>query len=65
MTSDYAREIQIAEGLARQAGQLAMRYRDGDLRIELKDGDEPVTVADHKASELIIAGLSRAFRADA
>lgn len=41
-----------------------MRYRDGDLRVELKPGDEPVTVADHHSSDLITRGLREAFPDD-
>ena len=28
-------------------------------RVELKPGDEPVTIADRRASEMIVAGLAR------
>jgi 3'(2'), 5'-bisphosphate nucleotidase len=60
----YSRELETAIRLARSAGALALRYRDGDLRVELKPGDEPVTVADRKASELIVSGLHSAFPGD-
>lgn len=43
---------------------VALRYRDGDLRVELKPGDEPVTVADMACSKLIVAGLVEAFPDD-
>lgn len=60
----FQREIDTARRLAREAGQLALRYREGDLRVELKAGDEPVTAADRAASKLIVAGLSEAFPND-
>jgi 3'(2'), 5'-bisphosphate nucleotidase len=63
--SAYARELAVAEELARAAGEAVMAVRrGGDLGIELKPGDEPVTVADRAASELIVAGLAAAFPDD-
>jgi len=60
----YARELEIAERLGRQAGSVALRYRDGDLRVELKADDEPVTVADRASSDIIVRGLREAFPDD-
>src|SRR5262249_15142000 len=60
----FAREIAIASALARAAGALILRYRDGDLRVELKDGDEPVTIADKNSSDLIVRGLRDEFPQD-
>lgn len=64
MESPYDKEIQVARRLAREAGILAMKYRDGELEIEMKDGDEPVTVADRKSSEHVVRGLEQAFPDD-
>jgi len=62
---DYARELSVAAQLAAETGPLVMRYFHGDdLTVEMKPGDEPVTVADRAASELIVAGMSRAFADD-
>ncbi len=58
------RELEVALALAREAGAEAVRLRDGGLVIEMKPGDEPVTHADKRASELILAGLARAFPDD-
>jgi len=60
----FARELEVAERLAREAGTVALRYREGDLRVELKAGDEPVTVADRASSDIIVSGLSEAFPDD-
>ena len=60
----YDEEVRVATRLARAAGGVAMGYRDGDLRVELKPGDEPVTVADRRSSELITHGLREAFPDD-
>jgi len=58
-------ELEVATKLAREAGEVAVKIRDrGALGVELKPGDEPVTLADRAASELIVAGLAAAFPAD-
>jgi 3'(2'), 5'-bisphosphate nucleotidase len=60
-----ARELDIALELAQKAGDEVVRIRTaGALGVEMKLGDEPVTIADRLASELIVAGLSAAFPGD-
>lgn len=61
---DYQREVDVARRLAREAGVLAAKYRDGDLDVQMKLGDEPVTIADREASRLIVSGLEEAFPDD-
>jgi 3'(2'), 5'-bisphosphate nucleotidase len=63
--ADYASELACAIALARQAGALVASLRSGELGVELKPGDEPVTIADRRASELIVAGVQAAFPHDA
>ena len=59
------RELEVAMLLARTAGVEVVRIRDGGgLGVELKPGDEPVTLADTAASEMIVAGLRAAFPDD-
>lgn len=57
-------ELEAALSLAREAGVEVVRMRAGALSVEMKPGDEPVTVADRAANELLVRGLSRAFPAD-
>ena len=64
MTDRLARELAVALELAREAGAEVVRLRTGNLCVEMKPGDEPVTIADRRASELILAGLARAFPED-
>jgi 3'(2'), 5'-bisphosphate nucleotidase len=59
-----ARELQVASRLARQAGAVALDFHGGELKVELKPGNEPVTVADKQASDLIVSGLRQAFPDD-
>ena len=57
-TTNYSTELKVALALARDAGAEVVRIRDGGaLGIEMKPGDEPVTIADRKASDMIVAGL--------
>jgi 3'(2'), 5'-bisphosphate nucleotidase len=58
------RELAVALDLARRAGVDVVRMRQGELGVELKPGDEPVTLADRHASALIVAGLTAAFPDD-
>ena len=51
--------------LARIAGTEVVRLRNGELTVDMKPGDEPVTAADRRANELIVAGLAAAFPTDA
>jgi len=61
----FEREVAQAIELARLAGTEVMRMQRGELQVEMKPGDEPVTVADRRASELIVEGLLAAFPDDA
>ncbi|MEZ4368552.1 MAG: 3'(2'),5'-bisphosphate nucleotidase CysQ [Kofleriaceae bacterium] len=64
-SSPLGDELATAWRLAHEAGALAVAIRDGaDLQIERKAGDEPVTIADHQASAIIVAGLRAAFPDD-
>ena len=51
------RELERAKELARIAGTEVRRMQSGELEVEMKPGDEPVSVADRRASEIIVAGL--------
>lgn len=60
----YGRELACILELARVAGAEVVKLRFGGLDVEMKAGDEPVTVADRRASELIVQGLEAAFPGD-
>src|SRR6185295_15105396 len=57
-------ELARAIELARIAGIEVMRMQRGELQVEMKPGDEPVTVADRRASDLIVSGLATSFPGD-
>ena len=57
-------ELICAIDLARRAGAEVIALRGGELGVEMKAGNEPVSVADRRASALIVAGLAARFPAD-
>jgi 3'(2'), 5'-bisphosphate nucleotidase len=61
LDGELGKELATALALARAAGVEVMRLRGGELDVEMKKGDEPVTVADKRASEIIVEGLTKAF----
>jgi 3'(2'), 5'-bisphosphate nucleotidase len=59
----YLREVEVARDLARRAGEIVMAVR-GDLGVEMKAGNEPVTIADKKAAAFLVDELGKAFPGD-
>ena len=57
-------ELDVAVELARRAGAAIMEYYRQGVSPEYKPGDEPVTVADRAADEIISDGLRAAFPGD-
>src|ERR1017187_3689985 len=62
--SSYEKELAVAQRLARQAGDFALQYRKGEIEIENKSDESPVTVADKEGEKIIVAGLLEAFPED-
>ena len=62
--SAYEKELEVAQKLARQAGDWALQYRKGEIQIENKADESPVTVADKEGEKTIVAGLTAAFPED-
>lgn len=65
----YKKELEVAQSLARQAGELILEYYAKEIIAEEKLGVdnfyEPVTEADRMASRVIVDGLTEAFPDDA
>lgn len=61
-------ELRVATKIAQEAGALLLRYYAEGVEVKEKIGAdnmvEPVTIADKRASELIIKGLREAFPED-
>jgi len=62
---DFQRELQTAEAIAREAGELVMGYYRGNYEVDLKGGTEPVTEADRAANDHIVRRLREEFPDDA
>src|SRR5580658_4592984 len=60
----YQKELTIGSEIARKAGDLALKIREGDIRVESKSDESPVTIADRECEKLIVAELQRAFPED-
>ena len=65
MTIDDRRQLEIARAIAVEAAALVAVYRSGELIIDSKAGDEPVTDADRAANALIVGKLRQEFPDDA
>ena len=61
---ELGREVAVAQQLGGEAGVLVMKYHGSKLTVERKEGNEPVTIADREASDLIVGGLRAAFPDD-
>lgn len=61
----YENELEIAHRIALEAAALVRGYHGGQVRVERKEENEPVTEADRLASDLIVRRLREAFPRDA
>ena len=65
MNTEWRIRYVAAVEAARRAGQLALRYfEQAQLKVEWKQDDSPVTVADREAEQLLRDTLHRAFPDD-
>ncbi len=62
--SNYQKELDFGRALARQAGALALKYREGGIGHEVKDDESPVTIADKECERLIVGAIEAAFPED-
>ncbi len=62
--SVYERELAFGRELAKRAGALALRYREGGVGVETKSDQSPVTIADKECEKLIVSAIEAAFPAD-
>jgi fructose-1,6-bisphosphatase/inositol monophosphatase family enzyme len=60
----YQKELTIGAEIARKAGGLALKIREGNIHVESKSDESPVTIADRECEKLIVAELQRAFPED-
>ena len=60
----YQHELTTGSEIARKAGNLALKIREGNIGVEWKSDESPVTIADRECEKLIVAELQRAFPED-
>lgn len=60
----YEKELSVGAEIARKAGELALRIREGNIGIESKSDESPVTIADKACEKLIVEQLHAAFPDD-
>lgn len=60
----YQNELTAGAAIARMAGDLALKIREGNIGIESKADESPVTIADRACEKLIVEELTKAFPDD-
>ena len=60
----YERELTIGAEIARAGGELALKIGEGNLDVESKSDESPVTIADKACEKLIVEALGAAFPGD-
>ncbi len=60
----WQNELTIGAAIARKAGTLALEIREGNLGVEIKPDESPVTIADKACEKLIVEELQSAFPED-
>lgn len=66
MSEEIRQRMEAACGMAREAGELILRYyQHPELAVELKADDSPVTIADREAERLIRTRIAEVFPDDA
>jgi fructose-1,6-bisphosphatase/inositol monophosphatase family enzyme len=62
--SNYIKELDVAERIAKESGVIILKYFDGDQQVELKADKSQVTIADKEVNSLVIKRLLEAFPED-
>lgn len=58
---DQKKALNLMKELATEAGKLIMEIYETDFEVDYKEDESPLTMADKKANELIVAGLAKEF----
>lgn len=62
--NSFQHELDVAQAIAREAGETMRQYFDGNQQKEIKKDGSPVTIADKKVNQLVIDRLSFEFPED-
>ncbi|HEY1085443.1 MAG TPA: inositol monophosphatase [Candidatus Saccharimonadales bacterium] len=61
---NYSKELKIAEGIAKKAGDIMRQYFDGGQQCVTKADGSPVTIADTEVNRMVIEELEKYFPDD-
>lgn len=64
MNPDWRNRYEKAVEITREAGQVALRYFDTQLKVETKSDSSPVTIADRETELTLRSALEKAFPGD-
>ena len=54
-------DIEAVCEIAKEAGKAILSVYDGEIEVEMKDDQSPLTAADKASHEVILAGLQKHF----
>ncbi|MGE3727402.1 MAG: 3'(2'),5'-bisphosphate nucleotidase CysQ [Candidatus Sericytochromatia bacterium] len=60
----FERELDITREVAQKAGEIILSFYDTDYVVQMKTGQEPVTIADKTSSRFIVEALQKSFPRD-
>ncbi len=60
----YQKELAFGREIAKRSGELALKYREGNIGVEIKADQSPVTIADKECEKLIVGAISETFADD-
>ena len=61
---EYTKELEVAKKIAKLAGEIMLKYFDGEQGVVMKDDKSPVTKADMEINDLVIEELEKIFPED-
>jgi fructose-1,6-bisphosphatase/inositol monophosphatase family enzyme len=62
--NEYKEELEVAKSIAKEAGQIMLKYLDADQEVEIKEDNSQVTIADKLINSLVIQRLTARFPDD-
>src|SRR5579859_356933 len=63
-TKILAEELAFEKKLAEEAGEIMLRFFDGEQQKHIKEDNTPVTIADTKINEMVIEEITKRFPRD-
>lgn len=54
-------DVDVIKNIAKEAGEIILKYYYSDFTLEYKDDNSPVTIADKEANDLIVRRLKECF----